>query len=113
MHHIIDPATGAPARTKWRTVSVAAADCAEANIATTAALVRDDTALAWLRGLGLPARLVDWHGRVTTIGGWPSLDSPAGAPGRPAGANGESMASTAVLAQQAAAVGQHPGGRRP
>jgi FAD:protein FMN transferase len=72
MHHIIDPATGAPARTRWRTVSVAAADCAEANIATTAALVRDEAALPWLRGLGLPARLVDQRGRVTTVGGWPA-----------------------------------------
>ena len=35
MHHIIDPATGAPARSTWRTVSVAAASCADANIATT------------------------------------------------------------------------------
>ena len=35
MHHIIDPATGAPARSAWRTVSVAAASCADANIATT------------------------------------------------------------------------------
>jgi FAD:protein FMN transferase len=72
MHHIIDPATGAPSRTRWRTVSVAAADCAEANIATTAALVRDEAALRWLGGLGLPARLVDRRGRVATVGGWPS-----------------------------------------
>ena len=47
-----------PARNVWRTVSVAAADCAEANIATTAALMRAGTAPAWLAGLGLPARLV-------------------------------------------------------
>jgi thiamine biosynthesis lipoprotein len=72
MHHIIDPATGVPSRTRWRTVSVAAADCAEANIATTAALVRDDAALRWLGGLGLPARLVDRRGRVATVGGWPA-----------------------------------------
>ena len=72
MHHIIDPATQAPSRTRWRTVSVAAADCAEANIATTAALVRDETALRWLGGLGLPARLVDRRGRVATVGGWPA-----------------------------------------
>ena len=72
MHHIIDPATQAPSRTRWRTVSVAAADCAEANIATTAALVRDEAALRWLGGLGLPARLVDRRGRVATVGGWPA-----------------------------------------
>jgi FAD:protein FMN transferase len=72
MHHIIDPATGAPARTSWRTVTVAAADCTEANIATTAALVRADAAPAWLQGLGLPARLVDWDGHVTALGDWPA-----------------------------------------
>lgn len=72
MHHVIDPRTGAPARTMWRTVSVAAANCTEANIATTAALVRADAAPAWLADQGLPARLVAWNGRVTTVGDWPS-----------------------------------------
>jgi thiamine biosynthesis lipoprotein ApbE len=72
MHHIIDPSTGAPARTRWRTVSVAAADCTAANIAATAALVRGDGARGWLERLGLPARLVDWDGRVIAVGDWPA-----------------------------------------
>jgi thiamine biosynthesis lipoprotein len=72
MHHILDPATGAPARTCWRTVSVAAEDCAQANIAATAALVRGPAALDWLRELGLPARLQDRQGVVTTVGDWPA-----------------------------------------
>jgi FAD:protein FMN transferase len=72
MHHIIDPATGAPARSCWRTVSVAAADCAQANIATTAALVRSRDALEWLDGLGLPARLQDHDGRIEHSGDWPA-----------------------------------------
>jgi thiamine biosynthesis lipoprotein ApbE len=72
MHHIIDPTTGLPASTPWRTVSVAAADCAQANIAATAALVRSDAAAAWLGELGLPARLQPWHGPVTTVGDWPA-----------------------------------------
>jgi thiamine biosynthesis lipoprotein len=72
MHHIIDPATGAPVRATWRTVSVAAADCTDANIATTAALVRGESAPDWLAGLGLPARLVDREGSVTTLGEWPA-----------------------------------------
>jgi thiamine biosynthesis lipoprotein ApbE len=72
MHHIIDPATGTPVRTRWRTVSVAAAHCTDANIATTAALVRGEGAHAWLEGLGLPARMVDWNERVTTVGDWPA-----------------------------------------
>jgi thiamine biosynthesis lipoprotein ApbE len=71
MHHLIDPATGAPASTPWRTVSVAAADCAQANVAATAALLRGHAAPAWLAELRLPARLHAWDGAVTTVGDWP------------------------------------------
>jgi thiamine biosynthesis lipoprotein ApbE len=72
MHHIIDPSTGAPVRETWRTVSVAAANCADANIAATATLVRARAGAAWLARSGLPARLVDWEGNVTTVADWPS-----------------------------------------
>jgi thiamine biosynthesis lipoprotein len=75
MHHIIDPATGAPVRQTWRTVSVAAASCADANIAATAALVRATAAPAWLAGQGLPARLVDRQARVSVVGEWPAARS--------------------------------------
>ncbi|HEY2216971.1 MAG TPA: FAD:protein FMN transferase [Solirubrobacteraceae bacterium] len=71
MHHLLDPQTGLPARTPWRTVSVAAADCVQANIAATAALLRGDRAPAWLGQLQLPARLVANDGRSTTVGLWP------------------------------------------
>jgi thiamine biosynthesis lipoprotein ApbE len=71
MHHIIDPSTGAPVRDTWRTVSVAAATCTDANIAATAALVRAQAGTLWLAKQSLPARLVDWDGTVTTVGDWP------------------------------------------
>ena len=71
MHHIIDPGTGAPVRETWRTVSVAAGSCADANIAATAALVRARAGAAWLERCGLPARLVDWDGTIKTVAGWP------------------------------------------
>jgi thiamine biosynthesis lipoprotein len=74
MHHIVDPVTGSPVRNTWRTVSVAAANCADANIATTAALVRAAAAPAWLASNGLPARLLACDGRVTLIGGWPERE---------------------------------------
>ncbi|MGO9489257.1 MAG: FAD:protein FMN transferase [Solirubrobacteraceae bacterium] len=74
MHHIIDPTTGEPAETRWRTVSVAAADCTDANIASTGALLRDGDAPDWLLALGLPARLVQHDGAVRTVAGWPSGD---------------------------------------
>ncbi len=72
MHHIIDPRTGEPARSVWRTVSVAAATCADANIASTAAIIRSEAAPAWLAGSGLPARLVRHDGTVHTTPGWPA-----------------------------------------
>jgi len=81
MHHIIDPRTGAPVRGTWRTVSVAAASCADANIATTAALVRGGAAPAWLAGKGMPARLVSAGGRVYTVGDWPAQVDRAQEPG--------------------------------
>ena len=39
VHHIVDPATGLSAAPCWRTVSVAAATCVQANAASTAAMV--------------------------------------------------------------------------
>jgi thiamine biosynthesis lipoprotein len=71
LHHILDPSTGAPAAERWRTVSVAAATCVDANIASTAAIIRGEWAAAWLEGLALPARLVAADGSVTVTGGWP------------------------------------------
>jgi thiamine biosynthesis lipoprotein ApbE len=71
LHHIIDPVTGCPARSCWRTVSVAAATCVDANIASTAAILRGERAVRWLDGLRLPARLVRDDGTVTTVAGWP------------------------------------------
>jgi thiamine biosynthesis lipoprotein len=71
MHHIIDPRTGGPARSLWRTVSVAAGTCADANIASTAAIIRSELAPAWLAESGLPARLVRHDGTVQTTRGWP------------------------------------------
>ncbi|MBV8300514.1 MAG: FAD:protein FMN transferase [Candidatus Dormibacteraeota bacterium] len=71
LHHIIDPRTGLPAQTPWTLVSVAAKTCVDANTASTAAIVRGERALDWLRSLGLPARLVRTDGSVERIGGWP------------------------------------------
>jgi thiamine biosynthesis lipoprotein ApbE len=71
LHHILDPRTGRPAEPVWRTVSVAAGTCADADAASTAAVIRGRPALGWLRSLGLPARLVDATGVVFTVAGWP------------------------------------------
>lgn len=71
LHHILDPRTGLPAAPVWRTVSVAAASCADANTAATAAVIRGWQAPAWLTSLRLPSRLVETNGHVHTIAGWP------------------------------------------
>jgi FAD:protein FMN transferase len=77
VHHIIDPATGGPARVCWRTVSVAAGTCVDANTASTAAIIRGAAAPGWLAGLGLPARLVRPDGTAVTTAGWPAAGPPA------------------------------------
>lgn len=71
LHHIIDPRTGLPAPSPYRTVSVAAATCVEANTASTAALVRGASARDWLIEQGLPARLVTHEGLVLHLNHWP------------------------------------------
>ncbi|HWG13607.1 MAG TPA: FAD:protein FMN transferase [Streptosporangiaceae bacterium] len=76
LHHILDPRTGLPPAPVWRTVSVNAATCTDANTASTAAIIRGDSAPAWLAGLRLPSRLVTDAGRVEIVAGWPA-DPPA------------------------------------
>ena len=70
-HHLLDPATGRPAAGPWRTVSVTAASCLDANIASTAAIIRGEGAREWLESLRLPARLVRLEGGAVHVAGWP------------------------------------------
>jgi thiamine biosynthesis lipoprotein len=72
LHHIIDPRTGMPASSCWRTVSVAARTCVAANVASTAAIVRSERAVGWLDRLRLPSRLVGQDGGVVTVANWPA-----------------------------------------
>jgi thiamine biosynthesis lipoprotein ApbE len=74
-HHIVDPRTGRPAPEIWRTASVAAATCVDANAASTAAIVLGDAAPAWLARTGLAARLVRSDGGVVGIAGWPAEEA--------------------------------------
>jgi FAD:protein FMN transferase len=72
VHHIVDPRTGDVPEPFWRTVSVAAPSCVDANAAATAAVVLGPDAPGWLAARGLPARLVGAGGRVATVAGWPA-----------------------------------------
>ncbi|KRD19474.1 MULTISPECIES: FAD:protein FMN transferase [unclassified Streptomyces] len=81
LHHIVDPVTGEPAAPVWRTVTVTAGTCVDANTASTAAIVLGDGALDWLRSAALPARLVRLDGTVVRLGGWPPDAHPSDAGG--------------------------------
>ena len=71
LHHIIDPATGLPSDGRWRTATVVAGTCVDANIASTAAIVMGEAAVRWLEENRLAARLVDRSGSVHRLAGWP------------------------------------------
>jgi thiamine biosynthesis lipoprotein len=75
LHHVLDPRTCQPAAPVWRTASVAAPSCVEANTESTAALVRGLAAPGLLR---LPARLVAANGTVHALGNWPVPTGVAG-----------------------------------
>jgi len=77
LHHIVDPRTGWPADGPWRSATVAAATCADANAASTAAIVAGAAAEDWLVAAGLPSRLTGHDRRVRDLNGWPAA---AGAP---------------------------------
>jgi thiamine biosynthesis lipoprotein len=85
VHHILDPRFGLPAEAVWRTVTVAAPACLDANALSTAAIVRGFAAVEWFQAEGIPARLVDSRGRVTSTGGWPAANA---APVEAAGTGG-------------------------
>ena len=70
LHHLVDPRTGRPAESPWRTVSVAAKTCVDANVASTASFLLED-APRWLEDHRLPARLVSIGGESTVVAGWP------------------------------------------
>ncbi len=74
LHHLLDPRTGRPVRSCWRTATVAAGSCVDANVAATAAIVLGFEAPAWLEARRLPARLVSVGGRVDAVAGWPASD---------------------------------------
>lgn len=71
VHHVIDARTGDIPAPVWRTASVAAGSCLDANTAATAALLLGAGGPAWLAARRLPARLVGVGGAITTVAGWP------------------------------------------
>ena len=69
-HHLIDPATGRPAVTTWREVTVAAGSCLGADVAAKAALLLGAAGPSWLDRRGLAGRFVDTEGVVSVNESW-------------------------------------------
>ena len=57
-HHLIDPRTGRPARSRWDEVTVAASSCLSADVAARAAFLLSDDGPGWLDERGLPGRFL-------------------------------------------------------
>jgi thiamine biosynthesis lipoprotein len=57
-HHLIDPRTGRPARSRWDEVTVAAGSCVSADVAAKAAFLLSDDGPAWLDECGLAGRFL-------------------------------------------------------
>ena len=69
LHPLLDPRTGRPAEPVWRTVSVAAGTCADANAASTAAVIRGRPRWAgWPGSACRPA----WSTRPAWCSPWPA-----------------------------------------
>ena len=71
LHHLIDPHTGMPPAPPGGPSPRAAGTCVDANVLSTAAVVRGNRIWPLLRQAGLPVRLVTADGQVLTAGGWP------------------------------------------
>jgi thiamine biosynthesis lipoprotein len=67
-HHIIDPRTGQPGSSRWELVTVFSDRCLVSDVAATTAWLLGNDAEAWLRSLGLAARMVDRDGTTSTVG---------------------------------------------
>lgn len=71
-HHLIDPRTGEPAWSGLRAVTVAAATCAQAEVASKAALILGaERGGAFLHRLGVAATLVPTLGAASPVNAWP------------------------------------------
>ncbi len=81
LHHLLDPRTGLPVATGWRTVTATGPSATAANIASTAAIVMGAAALGWLTERNVSARLVADDGSISLTGAWPAqnLDERRGA----------------------------------
>ena len=69
-HHLIDPATGAPADARWECVTVCATTCLGADVAAKTAFLLGDDGPRWLERRGLAGRF-QASSEIVLAGGWP------------------------------------------
>jgi FAD:protein FMN transferase len=69
-HHLIDPATGRPAASLWKQVTVCGGTCLGADVAAKAAFLLGDDGPDWLDENRLPGRFVTADGETVTNGSW-------------------------------------------
>jgi len=75
-HHLLDPATGAPAGSGLWSVTAVADSCERAEVAATAAFVLGaGEGAALLARLGMPGLLVAPSGATLPVGGWPAAEA--------------------------------------
>jgi FAD:protein FMN transferase len=72
-HHLIDPRTGRPSRSRWQAVTTAAVSCLAADVAAKAAFLLSDDGPDWLDERGLPGRFVT-DDAVVTNAAWQRAD---------------------------------------
>lgn len=70
-HHLIDPRTHRPANSPFRTVSVVARTCIQADVAAKATLVLGNDGIPLLEELGLHGIAIHHDGDVNTTRHWP------------------------------------------
>jgi len=73
-HHLIDPGTGASARSPWVEVTACAATCLQADIAAKAAFLLGHAGPAFLEERGLAGRFLGHLGEIVCTGRWPSSE---------------------------------------
>ena len=71
-HHLIDPATGRPAQSRWESVTACASTCLAADVAAKTAFLLGDDGPTWIERRGLQARFLTIGGDVVTAGDWPA-----------------------------------------
>ena len=70
-HHLLDPGSGRPARSRWSDVTVVAATCLAADVAATAAFLLSDDGPGWIDEIGLAGRFLAETGELVMTNDWP------------------------------------------